>query len=279
MSKPEQNELNKELHRVCSSWCEDTQKVQELLELGADLENLDEQGHTPLTNACERVHYKTIELLLNLGANKNILNKAGQSPLLKACYGNGLKYVEFLIDHGFNVNIANSDGTTPFLATCEKGNINILKLLFNKGADIEQKNNQGQSALLIAVKQNKYQIVKWLLEHGANPLAPDIDSKNAFDIILEEPYEFNNNQIVNKKAIQEISNFLLKHLVTDFARQIEQLKDQIDELGRQVKDIIPPSNKMINVSVSIIISSSLDDNYSIKQTGGQKLFFDENSGE
>ena len=60
------------------------------------------------------------EFLINHGANVNEKDKDGSTPLHLAAWNGKLECCEFLINHGVNVNEKDSDGNTPLhLAACE----------------------------------------------------------------------------------------------------------------------------------------------------------------
>ncbi len=69
------------LHRAWSGW-ED--KVQSLLNNGADMNAKDHRGYTPLYEAVDEEHLAIISQLIKHGADMNITNKDGETVIQRA---------------------------------------------------------------------------------------------------------------------------------------------------------------------------------------------------
>jgi quinoprotein dehydrogenase-associated probable ABC transporter substrate-binding protein len=121
----------------------DLTRVKFLVSKGADVNKVDDQGATPLTNAARQRHPEMVELLIGLGAN---------------------------------VNQANNDGMTPLVAAVMRDHVPTIKVLLAKGADLEKPNAEGYGPLAIAIAEDKYEVAKTLMEAGADvktPAGPD----------------------------------------------------------------------------------------------------------
>ncbi|MBT4901607.1 MAG: ankyrin repeat domain-containing protein [Verrucomicrobia bacterium] len=91
----------------------DLNKVQQLLDSGADLNVEDYANHTALYHAAEKGHFNIAKLLLEKGAKVN--HESGDSALLWACHYGHVDIVKLLIENGANVNAKRSmDDSTPF---------------------------------------------------------------------------------------------------------------------------------------------------------------------
>ena len=55
-----------------------------MLELGADVDELDRKSSTPFYEAVVKANSKTCEFLLKQGANVNVQTEMGRTPLIKA---------------------------------------------------------------------------------------------------------------------------------------------------------------------------------------------------
>lgn len=85
-----------------------------LLEKGANIDNQDDEGLTPLFGACTSdKNIDLIKFLLEKGANVNVRDKKiGQTPLFLACRRRDFKTAKLLLDYGADVNIKDFSGTT-----------------------------------------------------------------------------------------------------------------------------------------------------------------------
>lgn len=75
-----------------------------------------------------------ISLLIELGAQINEQNSAGQTPLTAAIASNNRVLVKLLIQSGADVNLANSAGESPLAIALRQGDQNIIRLLQVNGA-------------------------------------------------------------------------------------------------------------------------------------------------
>jgi ankyrin repeat protein len=122
-----------------------------------------------------------IKVLLKHGADIEQMDVYGKSPLHHACESHELQLetVRFLLDHGANVNFRSSPkldfveyNVTPLhsaMDNWQEGCEEIVRLLLDRGADIDSKDSEKQSPLFLACR-NQYHlgVVKLLLERGAN---------------------------------------------------------------------------------------------------------------
>jgi ankyrin repeat protein len=75
-----------------------------------------------------------IPLLIDLGAQINEQNYAGQTPLTAAIAANNRVQVKLLIQNGADVNLANRADETPLALATKQGDQNIIRLLQANGA-------------------------------------------------------------------------------------------------------------------------------------------------
>lgn len=112
----------------------DTDVVQALIELGANINSKDEYGNTPLHNAIAKGHVNTVHALIKNGANLNAEDETEDTPLhIAAIFGNRIhikftfqsefflkfhfsghvKLIQDLIANGANISVTNKNGETP----------------------------------------------------------------------------------------------------------------------------------------------------------------------
>ena len=158
--------------------------VMELIENGANCNNLTSSGKSALDLACENGNKRVIELLLKRGANTVSNTSTERSipigyssydsdqfamPLLCTAAKNGSETtVEMLLMHGADVNEADNQGNTALhLAT---SNV-VREMLLNAGANVNATNNSGKTALSVVCEKQEadVSVVQMFLKFNADP--------------------------------------------------------------------------------------------------------------
>lgn len=168
------------------------QREKEILELlirfGA---SIDEGYESAIFYALE--NYENTNFLIQNGANVNQANAFGKTPLFYAIEFNRLDIIKLLLDNGANVNqkyinnneklalSANIGSNTPYFITfcalehtsknvlmhaAAYGNVEILKLLISKGANFNAVDDLGFNALDFALSAGKKENADYLKSLG-----------------------------------------------------------------------------------------------------------------
>ena len=88
-------------------------RVERLLEDGADVNEVDEKGMTPLHHAARRGHDDMTHMLLARGASVNAQDQDGNTPLHLAAKSNHDETMVELLIAGANRSVRNKEGKTP----------------------------------------------------------------------------------------------------------------------------------------------------------------------
>lgn len=112
------SKINVALHKAATKG--HTDRVNSLLEQGADLSSINLYGETPLHRAALGHHTDTVNSLLEKGADPNIQQTAGQTPLHYAARGYRAT-VHCLLEKGADPRIQDIDGRTPLYWADMKG--------------------------------------------------------------------------------------------------------------------------------------------------------------
>ena len=107
--------------------------VKILIDSGADVNETDSEGNSPLIHAAKE------------GKNRSSLGlfsaDVTQTHSYHTCLG-------LLLEAGADVNMTNNEGTTALLETTALGNETSMKLLLKAGADVNRNDAKGMTALM-----------------------------------------------------------------------------------------------------------------------------------
>lgn len=149
-----------------------------LIEQGADIEAINEEGSTPLECAilaASNSHNSGyVPLLLAHGIDpvrttSNLVHEPpwGCQPLHVACQENALGAVQCLLaEPKVDVNGRNGNGETPLHIACSRNRIRIVRLLVEANANFNTIDSDGRSPLEAAVRRGCNAMVIHLLDLG-----------------------------------------------------------------------------------------------------------------
>jgi hypothetical protein len=169
--------MSNELHDCASTG--NLERVKELVEGGASINEVDEYGTPTLSLACKYGALEIVEFLVKNGANVAHTDRGGTTALHFACACGNLSPVKFLLEHGARITERDDKGTTPLLYAAKFGRFKIVQFLLSSevGASITETDTYGNTALLLAAKCPCHPtMVQWLLEYGGAQIT-DIDKE------------------------------------------------------------------------------------------------------
>jgi ankyrin repeat protein len=156
--------------------------IERLLKKGADVNNVDKQGNTPLhyvalqpcsidtPDLCQ-MQISFAQALLKANAPVNSQNLDGDTPLSLSAYGGNTALADLLLKAKAQPDIVNQIGNTALLTALFSQHLAIADLLISAGADINKSNSwhitaldyarQTQAAGIAAVMQQKYPTLTW----------------------------------------------------------------------------------------------------------------------
>ena len=187
---------------------DDTDFLRMILDSGANVDTLDENGNSVLFYASELGLANTVKILLDSGADVNKKNNSGETALQVAVAYNKPEIVTILQSHEADMvfmrksleneadmNAKNADGNTTLMLASRDGHAEIVVMLLASGPDMNAKNHDGNTTLMLASREGHAEIVAMLLDSGA-----DMNAKNNDD---ETALEFARNN-VHKEIIQKL---------------------------------------------------------------------------
>lgn len=142
-----------------------------LIEAGADVNDIDSLGQTPLHRAAYYKHLDVITCLTKSGADLEAIDSEGHSPVLLAALMGDREIFECLFASSTRsfTNSAVMKQRSLHLAS-QNGRIDIIKYLILKQIHPEVQDENGQTALFIAASNGQCSTVRFLIENGSNIL-------------------------------------------------------------------------------------------------------------
>jgi len=151
--------------------------IERQLEEGADIQEVDVEGNTPLHVACEapRNEIAVLQTVLEAGANVNANNFNGLAPLHFVCLrkSNVRGVLNLLLENGAEINCQSLSGRTPLHFAAERDMHELVEALLVSGADPNLGDNEGNTAVhLVLLKEGgrdtvKRQILESLAQYDA----------------------------------------------------------------------------------------------------------------
>jgi ankyrin repeat protein len=139
-----------------------------LIASGANVNQTQPDGSTPLHWAVYRVDRDLVTALLRRGAKADVVNKYGSSPLAEATRVASLELAGMLLEAGAPANVTNGDGQTPLMLAARNGVVPMAKLLVQHGADVNRREQyRDQSALMWAAAEGHAEMVEFLVSQKA----------------------------------------------------------------------------------------------------------------
>jgi ankyrin repeat protein len=136
---------------------------------GADVNQAQPDGTTPLHWAAYRVDRDLVAALLERGARADAVNAYGASPLAEAVTVADAELVEMLLDAGADANVANADGQTALMLAARTGKVPVADLLVQHGADVNRRERfRDQSAVMWAAARGHADMVAFLVSKRAD---------------------------------------------------------------------------------------------------------------
>lgn len=111
---------------------------------------------------------RLVRLLLRYGADMNEVNGSGYTPLHSATEARNVAIVQLLLDKGANIEATCNKGYTPMLLAADSGLKYLLQIFLTKGANIKAQTKDHHSALHLALPFRNKAIVQLLIDHGAD---------------------------------------------------------------------------------------------------------------
>lgn len=128
---------------------------------------------SPLLTAAHLGKLRLVRLLVEGGAQVNERNQRGETPLLAACRAlrgeqsgtTALRVIQFLLNNHADPNIQDKTGRTALMYACmERAGVDVAAALVAAGADPSMEDYSGASALVYAINAQHQDTLQLLLD-------------------------------------------------------------------------------------------------------------------
>lgn len=145
---------------------QDTARVREFLDGGADINEKDDRGMTPLHIAALLGDVEICKILIAHNADVNATEANGFSPLAMAAAADHADVVLSLLSNGADIDAQGDNGFTA-LHMVAGGDASMAELLVKEGANVNITGDAGITVLHLAAFAGNEAIVTLLVENGA----------------------------------------------------------------------------------------------------------------
>lgn len=149
------------------------------LGLGSSVDDVDDEGLTPLHWACAGGHESVFKWLLGRGAKIGHKSHDGRNLLHRAAFHGQSRLLTVLINNRsfpYFIDDVCENGFTPFFDACTSGHLKTAELLLLKGAELMIMLPNGYNILHILCRQGRHVILSWLLGNYSVSLSSYLDS-------------------------------------------------------------------------------------------------------
>lgn len=175
-----------------------TSAIETILEYSPDLDLRTENGESALHIAAKSDYVELAELLIRDSADINISDNFMCTPLHFASVYDYFYMTDLLIYYEAEIDAQTSEGTTPLMAAVWAGNAQVADLLIKNGADVNIADSRGFTPLLVAAQNGDILLSSLLLDAGADIAAQTIDKYDIGSIAARSGSEAYSDFIVKE---------------------------------------------------------------------------------
>ena len=140
-----------------------------LLDLGLDVKLHEDDSEfisSLLKVAIKQNDEDFVKFILDSGAEVNEVDKYGGSPLSEGVMGGNLNIIKALISNGADIDLCDSGGDSMLGIAVKYQRPEVMEFLINNGLKLDHVNSQGYSILNLAVKHGSIKELEVLVKHG-----------------------------------------------------------------------------------------------------------------
>lgn len=151
-------------------------RLEEILQSGASVDQVNNDNLTPLQIACQRNDVRAVSLLLYYGADANhSTSRTSSLPLFLACWNDNVAILQMLIDYGASLGATDSESNSILHAAIASQSRHTLQFLFGEANSIfdevsnmlNRRNRDEETPLHVAVRRGDTDAIRALVGRGA----------------------------------------------------------------------------------------------------------------
>ena len=133
-----------------------------------------------LIDTVQTGNLENVRLLVEQGADLDQVDSSGWSPLFWASYGGQLEIAQYLVEQGSTMDKATNYGAAS------NGHLEVVRYLLEQGADKEKANQLGWTPLHRAAYMGRLEVAKLLMHYGADVNAKTtlVNCRSTWDIVI-----------------------------------------------------------------------------------------------
>lgn len=170
------------LHAIAKG---DPADVRNHLLLGADVNERNKQGWSPLHFATVRGQAKCAHVLIEFGAELNLQTGTEKVPLHFAADRGFMVLTMLLVENGADITARDDEGWSPLHYAAEKDRVELAAYLIEKGAEVDMQSKRGGTPLHEASASASPEMIVLLLENGADKTIKATNGKTPLDYAIE----------------------------------------------------------------------------------------------
>ena len=163
----------------------DAGDVRNHLLLGADVNETNKRGWTPLHFAAVRGKAECTKVLAAEGAELDPRTGTRKTPLHFAADRGFLEIVTVLVESGADIGAQDDEGWSPLHYAAEKDRVDVAAYLIEKGAEVDMRSIRGGTPLHEASASASEKMIHLLLDHGADKSIAASNGKTPLDYAIE----------------------------------------------------------------------------------------------
>jgi trehalose utilization protein len=170
------------LHAIAKG---DADDVRNHILLGADVNEKNTQGWTPLHFAAVRGQTECARVLIENGAEVNPLTGTEKTPLHFAAERNFLELAQLLVENGAEIGARDDEGWSPLHYAAQKDCVELAAYLIAQGAEVNMPSKGGGTPLHEASASASPDMITLLLKNGADKNIKATNGKTPLDYAIE----------------------------------------------------------------------------------------------
>ena len=155
-----------------------------------------------------------LNMLVALNADLNVTDKYGNTPLHLAAEKGHKLFVLNLMNQGADNTIKNGRGETPIFGAIRNGDMGLVRTMYNNGSDINEVNKEGDNLIHHAIKysKNKDETTRFLIDYGVDLQMRNKDNKLPIELANLEAKKLKSNNAGKPIQSDDDGNFADKSI-------------------------------------------------------------------